>query len=910
MIPKKFPAAVAFCLLAACLYGQGLTTSATPRDWEEINFEFDSSILSDGYPSLLRLAELLGKNPGYRVRIVGHTDSIGSSRYNEKLSLARANAVRDFLVKYGAPAGQLTTAAEGLKNPKVNNRSKEGRFINRRVVMTVTDPQGQVVGDGGVGEAIGAFDKVAKAQEECCTKILSRLDKLDEILAAVRDLKMDNDRLRGEVAALQKGQADVEQRIAGLPKPLTEQQTVSIAQAEGARVLEEQQRRNRKFSLLGLNIGPTYGEGRTGDFTFSGRGQFFSPFGGDGQRAVQAQGEYMYYPGRQEGQFDIGLVNRWRNFQAGAFGSFKFLNFREFQSGGSLAQGSVTLDWLFSRGKVGVFGAKGFKNNAVLNRQQLGPNSFLETYARLMNQVGAGATIGLAGNSYVQGNLAYLQSHGLADRAGANLKFVQPINDFFAFTAEASLNETLVNYNALQAGRVVFGVEMGNFLRPKEYASVTHAVPVDVPRVRYELLTRRVGNSPPAADAGPDQIGVPAGTVTLNGGGSSDPEGDALTFQWSQVSGPSVALAGANTAVATFTAVEGQVYNFRLTVRDAGGMVANDTVTVTTRAAGTTRILRFSAEPSTVSPGQVARLSWLTEGAEEVTITPGPGRVDPRSGTVDVTPSQTTTYRLTARGGGEEISSDVVITVSTDPSSGPRIFRFEATPTNITLGEATTLSWTTEGATEVNISGIGRVDSSGSRVVNPTETTTYTLTARTADGRQVTTPLIVTVGSAQVPRILQFAALPASVAPGQSTRLCWQVDNATEVSISPTVGAGLAASDCATVTPSETTNYTLTARNAAGQITATALVTAGAGQVRILSFNASPSFSSMAGGPVTLQWTTEGATSVTLTGVDVPTGTLDVNGSFVVRPVSNTTYTLTAYGPGESVSAVFLVFVR
>ena len=658
-----------------------------------------------------------------------------------------------------------------------------------------------------------------------------------------------------------------------------------------------------------VNIGPTYGKGRTGDFTFSGRGQFFSPFGGDGQRAVQAQGEYMYYPGRQEGQFDIGLVNRWRNFQAGAFSSFKFINFREFQSGGALAQGSLTLDWLFSRGKVGVFGAKGFKNNAVLNRQQLGPSSFLETYARLMNQVGAGATVGLAGNSYLQGNLAYLQSHGLADRAGANLKFVHPLNDFFAFTAEASMNETLVNYNALQAGRVVFGVEMGNFLRPKEYTSVTHAVPVDVPRIRYELLTRRIGNSPPVADAGPDQIGVAAGSVTLNGNGSSDPEGDALSYQWSQVSGPSAALSGANSAIATFTATQGQAYMFRLTVRDAGGMVASDTVTVTTRAAGTTRILRFSAEPATVRPGQAARLSWVAEGAEEVTITPGPGRVDPRAGTIDVTPSQTTTYRLTARGGGEEISSEVVVTVAAEPPSDPRIVRFASSPTNIVLGQSTTLSWTTEGATEVNISGIGRVDSSGSRMVSPTQTTTYTLTARGADGRQVAAPLIVTVGDAQVPRVLHFAAVPASIAPGQSTQLCWQVENATELSISPSVGGGLEGSACATVTPSETTSYTLTARNAAGQITATAVVAAGA-QVRITSFNANPAFSSMAGSPVTLNWTTEGATSVTLTGVDAAPGTLSVNGSFVVRPITNTTYTLTAYGPGNSVSAVFLVFVR
>ncbi len=57
-------------------------------------------MLVDGFPSLLRLAELLQKNPGYKVKLEGHTDRLGSNPYNDKLGLARANMVRDFLVKY------------------------------------------------------------------------------------------------------------------------------------------------------------------------------------------------------------------------------------------------------------------------------------------------------------------------------------------------------------------------------------------------------------------------------------------------------------------------------------------------------------------------------------------------------------------------------------------------------------------------------------------------------------------------------------------------------------------------------------------------------------------------------------------------------------------------------------------
>src|SRR6202050_3598670 len=100
-------------LLTIGVSSQGLDTKASPADWEEINFEFNSSVLVDGFPSLLRLSELLQKNPGYKVKVEGHTDTIGDTTYNNKLGMARANAVRDFLVKYGAGAGQIEVSTRG-----------------------------------------------------------------------------------------------------------------------------------------------------------------------------------------------------------------------------------------------------------------------------------------------------------------------------------------------------------------------------------------------------------------------------------------------------------------------------------------------------------------------------------------------------------------------------------------------------------------------------------------------------------------------------------------------------------------------------------------------------------------------------------------------------------------------------
>src|ERR1700761_6587270 len=105
-------------LMNVSVSAQGLDTKASPADWEEINFEFNSSVLVDGFPSLLRLGELLQKNPGYKVKVEGHTDRIGGNGYNDKLGMARASTVRDFLVKYGARAGQIEVATRGKADLK------------------------------------------------------------------------------------------------------------------------------------------------------------------------------------------------------------------------------------------------------------------------------------------------------------------------------------------------------------------------------------------------------------------------------------------------------------------------------------------------------------------------------------------------------------------------------------------------------------------------------------------------------------------------------------------------------------------------------------------------------------------------------------------------------------------------
>ncbi len=94
-------------------------------------------------------------------------------------------------------------------------------------------------------------------------------------------------------------------------------------------------------------------------------------------------------------------------------------------------------------------------------------------------------------------------------------------------------------------------------------------------------------NQPPVAQVGPDQLVTVNQTVVLQGSGS-DPDGDTVTYSWSQVSGPQVSLTNANQATASFVApsvTENTTLVFRLTVRDGKGGIATKDTTVTVSAA-------------------------------------------------------------------------------------------------------------------------------------------------------------------------------------------------------------------------------------------------------------------------------------------------------------------------------------
>ncbi|MFO8055428.1 MAG: OmpA family protein, partial [Bacteroidales bacterium] len=110
---------------------------------ENIYFEFDKAFLKpESKEALEKLYGFLRRHRDTRIEIQGHTDSVGSHRYNQTLSERRAISVRRYLEQKNIKSSRLETKGFGKRRPVVSNSTEKGRAKNRRVMIKVlsSDP--------------------------------------------------------------------------------------------------------------------------------------------------------------------------------------------------------------------------------------------------------------------------------------------------------------------------------------------------------------------------------------------------------------------------------------------------------------------------------------------------------------------------------------------------------------------------------------------------------------------------------------------------------------------------------------------------------------------------------------------------------------------------------------------------
>ena len=130
--PAPAPAPAAAAAAAAAAVSSKVTYAA------DAFFDFDKSVIKP--EGKAKLDDLVGKVKAINLEViiaVGHTDSVGSDAYNQKLSLRRSQAVKAYLVSKGIDKTRIYTEGKGEKQPVADNKTKEGRAKNRRVEIEV-----------------------------------------------------------------------------------------------------------------------------------------------------------------------------------------------------------------------------------------------------------------------------------------------------------------------------------------------------------------------------------------------------------------------------------------------------------------------------------------------------------------------------------------------------------------------------------------------------------------------------------------------------------------------------------------------------------------------------------------------------------------------------------------------------
>jgi hypothetical protein len=354
----------------------------------------------------------------------------------------------------------------------------------------------------------------------------------------------------------------------------------------------------------------------------------------------------------------------------------------------------------------------------------------------------------------------------------------------------------------------------------------------------------------------------------------------------------------------------------------------------------------LSANPTNVAVGSSSTLTVTYTNANHVWITNQTGGTVAGTNTTGLTetnisqtlnfnisPLDNTTYRAHAEGSGcRAVSAETTVIVNYPP---PEVIQFSANPSCINQGQSATLTFQVRYATSIVIVGSNFVQTfpgnsgttltTGSLVVSPTNDSTYTLTA-TGPGGTTTATTSITVK--QPFTIDLFESNTYCVIPGTSVNLSWATTNAETATITDdTTGSTVPVSPSSTrsfpVNSNTTFTLTVTRTGCSGVETLTRQVTINTTPSPTATLATNPSDIEL-GNNTTLQWSTTGASTVTITpspvaGSGMPgSQTVSTSGSLTIRPTAinqspGYTYILTATSDGcspQTITRTAVVTVR
>jgi hypothetical protein len=334
----------------------------------------------------------------------------------------------------------------------------------------------------------------------------------------------------------------------------------------------------------------------------------------------------------------------------------------------------------------------------------------------------------------------------------------------------------------------------------------------------------------------------------------------------------------------------GTSYSYTVNAVDAASNVSgpSNTVSVATQAPPAPT-LTFSASPTSITIGQSSTLTWSSTNATSCTgngFTPGN-----TSGTQLVSPTVSTTYSVTCSGAGGALTMSATVTVSAVPT--PTV-SLSASPTSITAGQSSTLTWSSTNATSCTASNgwTGSKAIGNSEVVTPTATTTYTLTCTGAGGTSAPQSTTVTVTSVTPPSTkftIGQQVTPTATVNVRSTPAGTLLGTQAAGAVATVVGGPTSAVLSGVTYIWWNLDFTSGVDGWTGEDNLAAY-TAPPPSPPTVTISASPT-SITAGQSSTLTWSSTNATSCTAS--NGWTGSKAIGSTQIVTPTVTTTYTLT-----------------